>query len=40
VAVATLAWVHWSSAARLLEPIGYVPPDEHETRSYAQALIA
>jgi putative transposase len=26
--------------ARLFGPIGYVPPDEHEARYYAQALIA
>jgi hypothetical protein len=24
-----LAWVHWFNMARLLEPIGHVPPDEH-----------
>lgn len=40
VEFATLAWVHWFNTARLLEPIGYVPPDEHEARYYAQALIA
>jgi hypothetical protein len=40
VEFATLGWVHWFNTARLLEPIGYVPPDEHEARHYAQALIA
>jgi transposase InsO family protein len=40
VEFATLAWVHWFNTARLLEPLGYVPPDEHEARYYAQALIA
>ena len=40
VEFATLGWVHWFNTARLLEPIGYVPPDEHEARYYAQALSA
>jgi putative transposase len=40
VEFATLAWVHWFNTARLLEPIGYVPPDEHEARYYAQAAVA
>jgi transposase InsO family protein len=40
VEFATLAWVHWFNTARLLEPIGYVPPAEHEARYYAQAAVA
>ena len=40
VEFATLGWAHWFNTARLLEPIGYVPPEEHEARYYAQALIA
>ena len=40
VEFATLAWVHWFNSARLLEPIGYVPPDEYEARYYAQAAVA
>ena len=35
VEFATLEWVHWFNNSRLLEPIGYVPPVEHE-RSYYQ----
>ena len=35
VEFATLEWVHWFNTTRLLEPIGYVPPIEHE-RSYYQ----
>jgi putative transposase len=38
--VASLAGVHWFNTARLLEPIGYVPPAEHEARYYAQAAVA
>jgi putative transposase len=40
VEFATLAWGHWFNTARLLEPIGYVPPVEHEARYYAQAAVA
>jgi putative transposase len=40
VEFATLAWVHWFNTARLLEPLGYVPPDEHDARYYAQAAVA
>jgi putative transposase len=32
VELATLAWVDWWNNRRLLEPIGYVPPVEFETR--------
>ena len=30
VELATLSWVHWWNTQRLLEPIGHVPPIEHE----------
>ena len=30
VEFATLEWVAWFNNRRLLEPIGYVPPVEHE----------
>jgi transposase InsO family protein len=30
VEFATLEWVAWFNAQRLLEPIGYVPPAEYE----------
>ena len=30
VKYATLEWVDWWNNRRLLEPIGYVPPVEHE----------
>ena len=36
VEYATLEWVHWYNTKRLLEPIGYVPPLEHETNYYQQ----
>jgi hypothetical protein len=31
---ATLEWVDWFNTRRLLEPIGYVPPAEHEAVYY------
>jgi transposase InsO family protein len=34
VEYATLAWVDWFNNRRLLEPIGYVPPVEHEAAYY------
>lgn len=34
VEYATLEWVHWYNTTRLLEPIGYVPPLEHEVNYY------
>jgi transposase InsO family protein len=34
VEFATLAWVAWWNTRRLLEPIGYVPPAEHEAAYY------
>jgi hypothetical protein len=36
VEFATLDWVDWFNTHRLLEPIGYVPPAEHEASSYQQ----
>jgi transposase InsO family protein len=36
VEFATLNWVDWFNTRRLLEPIGYVPPAEHEARYYQQ----
>jgi putative transposase len=30
VELATLTWVAWYNAHRLLEPLGYVPPAEFE----------
>ena len=34
VRFATLEWVAWYNTRRLLEPIGYVPPDEFERAYY------
>jgi putative transposase len=34
VEFATLEWVHWFNHRRLLEPIGHVPPAEHEAAYY------
>jgi transposase InsO family protein len=34
VEFATLEWVHWFNTKRLLEPIGNVPPVEHEMNYY------
>lgn len=34
VELATLEWVWWFNYHRLLEPIGYVPPVEHEETYY------
>ena len=36
VEFATLDWVHWYNTQRLLEPIGYLPPIEHEINYYRQ----
>jgi putative transposase len=30
VELATLEWVAWFNASRLLEPLGYLPPEEYE----------
>ncbi len=34
VELATLDWVDWFNHSRLLAPIGYVPPVEHEEQYY------
>jgi putative transposase len=34
VEIATLEWVAWYNTRRLLEPLGYVPPDEFERAYY------
>lgn len=34
--LATLEWVSWFNHHRLLEPIGYIPPDEAEENYYRQ----
>jgi transposase InsO family protein len=34
VELATLTWVAWDNADRLLEPLGYVPPAESEQAFY------
>ena len=36
VEFATLEWVDWFNARRLLEPVGNVPPAEAEMRYYAE----
>lgn len=36
VEYATLEWVHWYYTGRLLTPIGYVPPLEHEENYYRE----
>jgi putative transposase len=38
VEFATLEWVDWFNHRRLLEPIGDVPPAEHEARYHEQAV--
>ena len=44
VEFATLEWVAWYNNRRLLEPIGYVPPVEHEeayfSRQHTPAVLA
>ena len=40
VELATLEWVHWFNHQRLLEPIGHVPPAEHEATYYATRELA
>jgi transposase InsO family protein len=38
---ATREWIAWYNTRRLLEPIGYVPPDEFEGAYYRhQAALA
>ena len=36
VEFATLTWVAWFNGSRLLEPLGYVPPNEFEEAFYRQ----
>jgi putative transposase len=36
VELATAEWINWYNAKRLHSAIGHVPPDEHESRYYAQ----
>ncbi len=36
VEFATLEWVAWFNTRRLLEPIGHIPPAEHEEASYSR----
>lgn len=36
VEFATLTWVAWFNGSRLLEPLGYVPPNEFEAAFYAR----
>ena len=38
VEFATLEWVDWFNNARLLEPLGYVPPAEFEATYYALSV--
>ena len=36
VEFATPEWVHWHNHQRILEPIGYIPPVEHENNYYRE----
>ena len=36
IELATLEWVSWFNHSRLLEPIGYIPPEEAEANYYRQ----
>ncbi|GKS97546.1 hypothetical protein AVAK2825_23445 [Acidovorax sp. SUPP2825] len=36
VEFATLEWVSWFNHHRLLEPIGYIPPEKAEANYYRQ----
>ena len=40
VEFATLEWVAWYNSRRLLEPLGYVPPDEFERAYYRRQVAA
>ena len=40
VEFATLEWVAWYNTRRLLEPLGYVPPDEFERAYYRRQAAA
>ena len=37
---ATLEWVHWFNNERLLEPLGYLPPSEHEQNYYREQKLS
>ena len=39
VEFATLEWVAWYNTRRLLEPLGYVPPDEFERTNYRHQTV-
>ena len=36
----TLEWVDWYNTRRLLEPIGYLPPLEHEINYYREQKLS
>ena len=38
VELGTLEWVWWYNHHRLLEPLGYVPPVEHEEAFYGRRI--
>jgi transposase InsO family protein len=40
VEYATLAWADWFNHRRLLEPIGYVPPAEHEAACWRRETLS
>ena len=40
VEYATLEWVHWFNNERLLEPLGYLPPSEHEQNYYQEQKLS
>jgi transposase InsO family protein len=40
VEFATLTWVAWFNSSRLLEPLGYVPPDEFEAAYHSRNAVA
>ena len=40
VEFATLRWVDWFNPRRLLGPIGFVPPAEHEANYYQRVSAA
>jgi len=40
VEFATLEWVAWYNTRRLLEPLGYIPPDEFERAYYRRQAAA
>jgi transposase InsO family protein len=40
VEYATLGWVHWFNTARLLAPLGYLPPAEFEAQYHRRQAAA